>query len=224
VEDGRDFCRVPPALHADVTQPQDVFTPTSFPSPADLETPPDLDAVRPLCRCGAAPAPPLVGMHGDGLIRRSVPWPVVGDAGTLAIQWVRAVGRRFWCPSCQTTASVHHPGLRHGAVFGAAVIAALLYVIALRPLGAGGDDAVAYELVYRRKLPASERARPGRPRWSSLRRWLRDLEKLWPSLVFPLVGRTARLGALLAAFGVGASLREVLGAAILAHARGGDAM
>ncbi len=163
-------------------------------------------------------------MHGDGLIRRSVPWPVVGDTGALAIQWVRAVGRRFWCPVCRSTVAICHPGLRRGATYGVAVIVALLHVITPLPLGAGGDDAGAYALVHRRKLPASERARSGRPRWSSLRRWLRDLEKLWPSLVFPLVGRTARLGALLAAFGVGASLREVLGAAIHAHARGGDAM
>jgi hypothetical protein len=163
-------------------------------------------------------------MHGDGLTHRVVPWPVVDDRGALVIRWVRAVGRRFWCPVCGTTVRAAHPGLRRGASYGAAVIAALLYVVAPVPLGCGRDDAHAHGLAHGRPLPLSERARSGPPRWSSLRRWLRDLEQVWPALVLPIAGRTARLRALLAAFGVGASLREVLDAAVIAHARGGGAM
>lgn len=162
-------------------------------------------------------------MHGDGLTRRIVPWPVVQD-GALVVVWASAVGRRFWCPSCGTTVRVAHAGLRRGATYGAALIAALLHVVAPRPVGAGRDEAHAYALVHGRTLPPSERARAGRPRWSSLRRWLRDLPQLWPSLALPAAGRAQRLHALLAAFGVGASLDEVLVAAASAHARGGRAM
>ena len=142
----------------------------------------------------------------------------------LRIRWVLAVGRRFWCPICSANVRVAHAGLRHGAMFGAALIAAILYVVAPIPIGAGHDDTHAHQLVHGTPLPLSERARPGRPRWSSLRRWVRDLEKIWPALVLPPSGRAARLRALLAAFGVGAPLREVLDAAIHAHARGGCPM
>lgn len=187
-------------------------------------SPPDLERCRPLCRCGAVPVFPLVGMHGDGLTHRVVPWPVVDDDGVLVVRWVRAVGRRFWCPSCGTTVRVAHPGLRRGAMYGAAVIAALLHLVASVPIGRGRDEAHAHDLVHGRPLPASERARSGPPRWSSLRRWLRDLERIWPDLVLPVQGRTARLRALLVAFGLGATLREVLDAAVNAHARGGYAM
>lgn len=193
-------------------------------TPSDLAIPPDIDVCRPLCRCGALPIFPLVGMHGDGLTHRVVPWPVVDDGGELVIRWVCAVGRRFWCPSCGTTVRVAHAGLRRGATFGAAVIASLLHVVAPVPFGGGRDDAHAHHLAYGRSLPISERARSGPPRWSSLRRWLRDLEQLWPALVLPVSGRTARLRALLAAFGLGAPLHEVLDAAVHAHARGGSAM
>lgn len=193
-------------------------------SPSDLAIPPDIDACRPLCRCGAVPLLPLVGMHGDGLTHRVVPWPVVDDASGLVVRWVRAVGRRYWCPACGTTVRVAHPGLRRGAAYGAAVIAALLYVVAPGPLGRAHDDAHAHRLAHGRPLPTSERARSGPPRWSSLRRWLRNLERIWPALVLPVSGRTARLRALLAAFGPGAPLHEVLDAAVHAHARGGGAM
>jgi len=63
-------------------------------------------------------------MHGDGLIRRTVAWPVF-DQGHLAIRWLTAVGRRFWCPSCGVNKRVAHPGLRDGAPYAAATVAAL---------------------------------------------------------------------------------------------------
>jgi hypothetical protein len=201
-----------------------VTTPSPLPSPADLAIPPDIDACRPRCRCGAIPVFPLVGMHGDGLTRRVVPWPVVDDRGVLTVAWVVAVGRRFWCPICGTNARVAHAGLRRGAQYGAAIIAALLHVVAAAPLGQGRDEAHAHQLVHGLLLPPSERARSGRPRWSSLRRWCRDLARIWPSLVLPAVDTRTQLRALLAAFGLGAPLHEVLDTAVRAHARGGLAM
>jgi hypothetical protein len=109
-------------------------------------------------------------------------------------------------------------------MYGAAVIAALLHVVAPAPVGHGRDEAHAHHLVHSGPLPISERARSGPPRWSSLRRWVRDLEQIWPTLVLPVEGRTARLRALLAAFGLGQPLGEVLDAAVSAHVRGGCAM
>lgn len=193
-------------------------------SPAQLQVPPPIELVRPLCRCGAVPTFPLVGMHGDGLTVRIVPWPVLDGSDVLIIRWVRAVGRRFWCPACHTTVRVAHPGLRRGATFGAAIVAALLHIVAPVPIGDGRDEAHAHHLVHGKQLPASELARAGRPRWTSIRRWTRDLERIWPSLVLPAAGRAARLRALLTAFGLGAPLREVLDAAVHAQARGGAAM
>jgi hypothetical protein len=163
-------------------------------------------------------------MHGDGLTHRIVPWPVVGDSGTLLVRWVTAVGRRFWCPTCRTTVRVAHPGLRHGATFGAAIIAALLHVIAPGPIGAGRDHTHAHQLVHGRRLPLSEYARSGQPRWSSVCRWIRGLETIWPALVLPPAGRAARLRALLAAFRLGAPRSEVLDAAVRAHAHRGCPM
>jgi hypothetical protein len=163
-------------------------------------------------------------MHGDGLTWRVVPWPIVDDRGRLSVRWVCAVGRRFWCPTCGTTVRVAHPGLRRGATFGQAILAALLRVVAPIPVGEGRDEAHAHHLVHGKPLPASELARAGRPRWTSIRRWIRALEQIWPALPLPTAGRTARLTALLTAFGLGSPLREVLDAAVHAQARGGAAM
>lgn len=163
-------------------------------------------------------------MHGDGLTWRIVPWPIVDDEGQLSVRWVRAVGRRFWCPVCGTTTRVAHAGLRRGATFGTAIIAALLRAIASVPFGEGHDEAHTHQLVHGKPLPAAERARSGRPRWSSIRRWLKALEQIWPALTLPSAGRTARLNALLTALGLGSSLSEVLDAAVHAQARGGAAM
>jgi hypothetical protein len=193
-------------------------------TPADLGRAPDLDASRPNCRCGAVARPGCVGLHGDGLTRRVVPWPVFDPGGSWSVVWVTAVGRRYWCPACRATVRVAHPGLRRGARFGAALIAALLRVIAARPFGEGSDDADAHQRVHGRPLPLSERVRGGRPRWAALRRWARAPERIWTHLALPAGDTTARLHALLAAFGLGGSLPEVLDAAVRAHAPGGRAM
>jgi hypothetical protein len=201
-----------------------VNTSDFLPTPSDLEIPPDLHASRPLCKCGAVPTFPLVGMHGDGLTHRVVPWPVVDDDGVLSVTWVKAVGRRYWCPTCGTTVRVAHRGLRRGATYGAAIIAALLHVVGIVPFGQGRDDTYAHDLVTGLPLPASERVRSGRPRWSSLRRWRRGLDGLWPTVALPHADAATRLVALLVAFGAGGPLLEVLGAAVDAHVRGGLAM
>ncbi len=199
-------------------------TPRTFPTPSDLTIPPDLDACRPRCGCGAVPPFPLVGMHGDGLTHRKVPWPIVHDDGDLEVVWVIAVGRRYWCPTCGTTKRIAHAGLRAGAIYGAALIAALLHVVASAPFGLGKDDAHAHDLATGRPLPSSERARTGTPRWSSLRRWCRDLALLWPTLALPAGDNRAALHALLTTFGLGLPLHEVLGTAVDAHVRGGLTM
>jgi hypothetical protein len=95
-----------------------------------------------------------------------------------------------WClvirASCGTTVRVAHPGLRRGAMYGAAVIAVLLHLVASVPIGRRSDEAHAHDLVDGRPLTASERARSGQPRSSSLRRGMRDLERIWPDLVLPV--------------------------------------
>ena len=160
-------------------------------------------------------------MHGDGLTRRRVPWPIL-LAGELVIDWVVAVGRRYRCPDCRGVTTVSHPGLRDGATYGTVVIAALLYIIADRPLGWGWDEEAAYELARGRPLSAGERARTGRPRWWSIRRWLRDLDDLWGPVGAGSVRQ--RIHAVVAGFGVGRPLHEVLDRIPHAHAHGGLAM
>lgn len=201
-----------------------MITNNSLLSPAQLSVPPDIDSSRPLCSCGAIPHFPLVGMHGNGLTSRFVPWPVLDDRGVLAIDWVVAVGRRFLCPVCSTTVRVAHAGLRRGARFGVAIIAALLQLVAAVPFGQGQSHVDAHQLVHERPLPPSELARSGRPRWSSLRRWTHDLARIWPTVVLPVGDVHSRLDSLLVAFGLGAPLNEVLDAAVSTHARGGPAM
>jgi len=157
-------------------------------------------------------------MHGDGLTHRCVPWPTVVDGDVFTVEWVIVAGRRFWCPDCGTTVRVAHAGFRRGATFGLQLIAALLRVIAAAPIGAGRDDAHAHDLVHGRPLPVSERARSGRPRWTQLRRWLTDLDALWPSVALPSASVATRVRALLVAFGLGVPLCEVLVRAGSAHA------
>jgi hypothetical protein len=201
-----------------------VITTNFFLLPAQLSSPPDIDRCRPLCGCGAVPVFPRVGMHGDGLTHRMVPWPVVKADGAVFIDWVVAVGRRFRCPVCRATVRTSHPGLRRGALFGAATIAALLHLMAGAPIGAGWSHADIFDLVSQHQLPASERARSGSPRWWSLRRWVRSLSTIWPTFALPGGNTMTRVRALLASFGLGAPLSEVIDAAVRAHLRGGFAM
>ena len=194
-----------------------------FLPPSKLAIPPDLHDCRPLCPCGAIPKPGFVGMHGDGLTERLVPWPSVGDDG-ISFNWVLAVGRRYWCPICATTVRVAHAGLRPGATYSAAAILAVLLVIASPPVGAGQTEVHAHELVRGCRLPVSERARTGQPRWTSVRRWVRDLEQMWPCRVLPNTHWRTRMQAFLVSFGLGVTVTEVIDAAVSAHVLGGVAM
>lgn len=162
-------------------------------------------------------------MHGDGLTSRIIAWPVF-EGGQPVIRWVTAIGRRFRCPTCKATQRVSHPGVRRGALYSVAAVAVLLHVVAARPFGAGNSEEEAFFLAQHRKLPFSERARPGCPRWTSIRRWLGDLERIWPNLALPPSSRKARLQAMLTAFGLGAPVDEVVDAALRAHALGGITM
>jgi len=163
-------------------------------------------------------------MHGDGVTRRIVPWPVLDAQGGFTVAWVPACGRRFWCPRCGVSCRVAQPGLSPRVTFGAAVATALLLFVAAKPLGHGGTHSAAHQLVYGEPLPASERARTGVPRWSSLLRWVRGPETRWPRLRLPDAPHPQRLTALVASFAPGGALAEVLDALTRAHAQGGPAM
>ncbi len=162
-------------------------------------------------------------MHGDGLTHRTVAWPVF-EQGRLVIRWLTAAGRRFWCPCCGVNKRVAHPGLREGATYAAAAVAALLHVVAAPPSGAGGSEEDAFVLARGRRLPPSERCRSGTPRWSSIRRWIASMPRMWPAVICPTGGHDAQLRALMLSFGLGATAQEVVEAAVLAHARRASAM
>lgn len=164
-----------------------------------------------------------MGLHGDGLIHRTVLWPVV-DAGGLRIVTVVAVGRRFWCPSCHAHHRVAHPGLERGMTYAVAAVVALLRAVVGPPIGGGMTEAEAFRLARGRDLSVSERARSGRPRWSSLRRWAAHLDVLFPAVPSWPGAWRARAEALVVGLGPGAELVGLLEAAIHAHRRGGLAM
>jgi len=162
-------------------------------------------------------------MHGDGVTTRVVAWPVfVRDA--LVIRWVVARARRFRCPVCHANVRVAHPGVGRRSRYATAAICALLHLIGAEPFGEGLSEAEAFRRARGRVIGLSERGRSGRPRWSALRRWIRDLEKRWPALLLPHVGRVGRLHAALVSFGLGRPVQEVVHTAVVAHAGEGAAM
>lgn len=193
-------------------------------SPAQLAFPPNLVDARPRCPSGCATRRGAVGMHGDGLTHRIVPWPILNDQGGFGVWWLTVVGRRYWCPSCHRSCRVAHPGLSHRDVYGPAIAVLLLLLVGLRPLGRGHAHEDAHHLVHGKPLPFSERSRSSGARWTSLRRWVRRPEGRWPGLALPAGSYRARLSALLAAFSPGGTLVEVLDAAMSAQAQGGAAM
>ncbi|MCP3960842.1 MAG: hypothetical protein GY719_23605, partial [bacterium] len=157
------------------------------------------------------------------LTTRTVAWPVF-EQGEFVILWVTAIGRRFWCPVCHSNTRVAHPGVGAGARYAAAAIAALLHLVGAVPFGVGTSEADAFRLARGHGVGISERGRSGRPRWTSIRRWIGDLEKRWPALILPTGDRITRLHAALLSFGLGLPGNEVVGVAVLAQARGGMAM
>jgi hypothetical protein len=197
-------------------------------SPAALAIAPDLHLSRPaFCphpSCLAVPAPGLVGLHGDGLSRRFVAYPVDDDATEFVD--VEVCSRRYWCPACRHGCLVDHPGILPRLRASAAAVAAAVHAAAPPPVGEGLRPVEIRERITGNTdpVPASERARAGEPRWFALRRWVARLEWWWPSLV--LIGRTlgARAGAFVAALAPGAAVGEVVAAAVRRLGRGGAAM
>jgi hypothetical protein len=94
------------------------------------------------------------------------------------------------------------------------------------PLGLGlAEIEVQQRIRGKSATPSiSERARSGRARWHALRRWVRALERWWPTLTFVGAGFRARAVAFVAAIGPGLPLPAFLEAAVQAHLRGGVAM
>lgn len=159
-------------------------------------------------------------MHGDGLCHRWVPWPDLDPSlKTPGVQWIRVVGRRFWCPTCGHSVRVHHPGIDRGVAFGSVVVAMLFWLAGAKPLGKAFDEQAIYELVQG-QLSESERLRTGKPRWYSLHRWALAVSSRWPTLLRRAGSWRTGVEAALLAFAPGGDLEAVL----LAALRGGFAM
>lgn len=167
--------------------------------------------------------PGLVGMHGDGVTARWVPCAVaVGDQPTFVD--VLACFRRFWCPTCRRGCLVGHPGIVPQIRASLTTVAAAVRAVVDPPLGQGLGEIDLQQRIRGAAASISERARSGRPRWHTLRRWVRALERWWPALTFVGLGFRARAMAFVAAIGPGLSVEAFLVAAVQAHLRGGAAM
>ncbi len=167
-------------------------------------------------------APPgRVGLHGDGVRRR---WVIAVDDNRF--HKVIACFRRFWCPACGSGCLVGHPGTVPRIRAGLATVAAAVHAVVAPPLGEGLQEieVQARMLGEPVTVPESERARAGTPRWNTLRRWVRTLERWWPSLTLVGVGFRTRAAAFVAAIGPGLPLEAFLEAAVQAHLRGGAVM
>ncbi|MEJ7630790.1 MAG: hypothetical protein WKF54_14470 [Nocardioidaceae bacterium] len=139
---------------------------------------------------------------------------------------VLACFRRFWCPRCRHGCLVGHPGIVPRLRASIATVAAAVRAAAAPPLGEGlAETEVRRRLQgHSAKVPISERARSGEPRWIALRRWVARLERWWPALVLVGDGFRARALAFTAAIGPGLSVVAFLEAAVQAHRRGAAAM
>lgn len=183
--------------------------PLRLSTPQQLAQAPLIEDVRPRfcpsCRAVSPVDGSRVGMHGDGLCYRQLLWPDLQPHPRRQwLVWVRAVGRRFWCPVCGHGVRVHHPGIERGLAFGAATVALLFWLVGDSPLGQGLDEAAIYAL-FQGPLAEASSGRSGRPRWHALRRWALNVSRRWPAIV-------RRVG----------SWREGVEAALLAFAPGGD--
>lgn len=168
--------------------------------------------------------PGLVGLHGDGQRKRwvlcAVAVPVPGFVEVLA------GFRRFWCPACGLGCLVGHPGVVPRLRASLMTVAAAVRAVAAPPLGDGLGEVdvqgrVRGEVV---EPPISERARSGTPRWHTLRRWVRTLERWWPTLTLLATGFRGRATAFVAAIGPGLPFDAFLEAAVQAHLRGAAVM
>lgn len=202
-------------------------TSCSLLTPAQLQQPPDLAHSRPTCcpRCDAVPAQGRIGLHGDGIKTRWVTITAVVDQQATFID-VRVAFRRFWCPLCRQTCLVGHPEIVARISVAVTTLAAAVHQAAQPPLGHGiAEIELQRQIQGNRATPSfSERARSGRPRWHALRRWVRTLERFWPTLTLAAQGFHARLSAFVAAIGPGLPIAAFLQAAVQAKLRGGIAM
>lgn len=166
-----------------------------------------------------------MGMHGDGQRSR---WVTCGVATVPAFVPVLACFRRFWCPACGQGCLVGHPGVVLRLRSSLSTVAAAVRAVADPPLGEGFGEIKVQKLVRGEAadlpISESERARPGPPRWHTLRRWVRTLERWWPTLTLLATSFRARATAFVAAIGPGLPLDAFLEAAVQAHQRGGAAM
>jgi hypothetical protein len=163
-------------------------------------------------------------MHGDGVTSRWVSCAVAANA-ELGFVDVLACFRRFWCPTCRHGCLVGHPGIVPRIRAALTTVAAAVRAVVDPPLGQGlGEVDVQQQIAGAASPSISERARSGRPRWHALRRWVRALERWWPTLTFVGLGFRARTLAFVAAIGPGLPIDAFLEAAVQAHLRGGAAM
>jgi hypothetical protein len=194
-------------------------------TPVFLAVPPNIHRSRPKnCpRCHAVATPGRVGLHGDGLRRRFVFWPVRNG-----LEWrillVPIASRRFWCPACHRVATVAHPGVGPVTRYAIAAIALVLHAIAPRPIGQGRPPTEIFEKTRHRELPASERARSGVPRWRSAQRWIDRLSSVWMHFVPPPGNRRSVLSAFVTWPRSTMPIEEWLGTVVDAHGRGGPTM
>lgn len=139
---------------------------------------------------------------------------------------VLACFRRFWCPACHRGCLVGHPGIAPRIRASLATVAIAVRGVAAEPLGDGLSEIELQERIQGEAVtvPTSERARSGAARWHTLRRWVRTLDRWWPTLILIGVGFWARAGAFAAAIGPGLAVEEFLVAALQAHLRGATAM
>jgi len=168
--------------------------------------------------------PGLVGLHGDGLGARWVTCAVVALVTTFVD--VLACFRRFWCPACHRGCLVGHPGIVPRIRASLPTVAAAVRAVAAAPLGDGLGEIEVQEQVRGGSVapPISELARSGKPRWHTLRRWVRTLERWWPTLTFLVAGFRARAAAFVAGIGPGLAIEAFLEAAVQAQLRGAAAM
>jgi hypothetical protein len=164
-----------------------------------------------------------VGLHGDGIVRRTVLWPVQDASNTWIILPCEAASRRFWCPNCASVTTVAHLGVGDRTSFAHLAIALILRWITAPPLGSGIAAGTVFHRVRGRDLPGAERARPGRPRWRSIRRWADRLVTWWPQFVATSSWREV-VRVFVAWILPSRDDTEWLEAAMDAHRRGGTAM
>ena len=190
------------------------------PSQWQNEAIPDVDLVRPL-RCVRCLCPGKVRgkvyLHGHGKRERIVVVaPALdGDEVELLECWVR----RYRCQRCGAVITVLPRGVLPRYLYSAAAIVMAFIMVADSPMGDGLSDTEAYDQQGMNPLRCWKKL--DNYRWRSIDRWLFKAQQWWPGRVFTTMTELV-LGFIVDAGGDGR--REVLAAALGAHARWGCAM